>query len=70
MAKSRLVCNLGMADFFTLPDSGEVWRRTGKNAFFLVKDGKNEKMYSCVSLFDSDKQCSLPANQRVDLVDK
>ena len=26
MSKSRLVCNLGMADFFTLQESGEIMR--------------------------------------------
>ena len=70
MARSRLVCNLGMADFFTLPDSGEVWRRTWLNASYVVKDGKNTKVYKCVSLFDSDKSVLVPANQRVELVDK
>lgn len=70
MSKSRLVCNLGMDDFFTLPDSGEIWRRTGLNASFLVKDGKNTKGYTCVSLFDGEKKTWLPANQRVDLVEK
>ena len=70
MARTRLVCNLGMADFFTLPDSGEIWRRTGKNASFMVKDGKSTKAYICVSLYDNDKECLLPAGQRVDLADK
>lgn len=70
MAKSRLVCNLGMADFFTLPDSGEVWRKKGGDKTYYVKDGKRTAGYDCESLYDSTQQIWLPGNQRVDLVDR
>ena len=69
MSKSRLVCNLGMADFFTLPDSGEIWRKKGGEKTYYVKDGKRIAGYDCESLYDCDKKIWLPANERVDLVD-
>ena len=69
MSRSRLVCNLGMADFFTLPDSDEVWRKKGGEKTYLVKDGKRIAGYDCESLYDSSKKIWLPANERVDLVD-
>ena len=70
MGKTRLVCNLGMADFFTLPDSGEVWRRKGGDPVWYVKDGKRIKGYDCEDLYDGTQKVWLPANQRVDLVDE
>lgn len=70
MARSRLVCNLGLADFFTLPDSGEIWRKKGGDKTYYVKDGKRVAGYDCESLYDSDKHIWLPANKRVDLIDK
>ena len=70
MSKTKLVCNLGMADFFTLPDSADVWRRKGGEPSWLVKDGKRTKGYDCESLYDSSMKVWLPANQRVDLVDE
>ena len=68
MARSRLVCNLGLADFFTLND-GEVYRKKGGDKTYYVKDGKRIAGYDCESLYDSDKKIWLPANERVDLVD-
>jgi len=68
MAKSRLVCNLGMADFFTL-DDGEVYRKKGGDNVYYVKDGKRVAGYDCESLYDSEKKIWLPANTRVDMVD-
>ena len=68
MSRSRLVCNLGLADFFTLGD-GEVYRKKGGDKTYYVKDGKRVAGYDCVSLYDSDKKIWLPANDRVDLVD-
>ena len=69
MSRSRLICNLGMADFFTLPDSDDIWRKTGGDKTYLVQDGKRTAGYDCESLYDSDKKIWLPANERVDLVD-
>ena len=69
MAKSRLVCNLGMADFFTLPDDPDVWRKNGGDKIYYVKDGKRTAGYDCESLYDSEKKIWLPGNKRVDLVD-
>lgn len=73
MSRSRLVCNLGMADFFTLPDSNEVWRKKGNDPVFVVDASgdyvKRYKMYECESLYDSSKHIRLKANDRVDLVD-
>ena len=68
MAKSRLVCNLGMADFFTL-DDGEVYRKKGGDKVYYVKNGKRVAGYDCESLYDSEKKIWLPANTRVDMVD-
>jgi len=70
MAKTKLVCNLGLADFFTLPDSGEVWRKKGGEPSWLVADGKRKKGYDCESLYDRTKKIWLPSNQRVELLDK
>ena len=73
MSKSRLVCNLGMADFFTLPYDSDVWRKKGTEPIFVVDASgdyvKRYKMYECESLYDSSKQIRLKANDRVDLVD-
>ena len=68
MARTRLVCNLGMADFFTL-DDGEVYRKKGGDKTYYIKDGKRIAGYDCESLYDSDKKIWLPANTRVDMVD-
>lgn len=70
MSRTKLVCNLNMADFFTLPDSGEVWRRKGGEPSYWLKDGKRTKGYDCVSLYDSSQKIWLPSSQRVDLVDQ
>ena len=73
MARSRLVCNLGMADFFTLPDDPDVWRKKGTDHVFVVDASgdhvRRYKMYECESLYDSSKTIRLKANDRVDLVD-
>ena len=74
MARTRLVCNLGMADFFTLPESGEIWRKKGGDPIYIVDASggnvKRYKAYECESLYDPEQKISLPGNQRVDLVDK
>lgn len=70
MSKSKLVCNLGLADFFTLPDSPEVWRKCGGEPSYWVANGKRTKGYDCVSLYDNSIKAWLPANQRVELVDE
>ena len=74
MSRSRLVCNLVMADFFTLPNDPDVWRKKGTEPIFVVDASgdyvKRYKMYECESLYDSSKQIRLKANDRVDLVDK
>ena len=69
MAKSRLVCNLGMADFFTLPDSGEIWRKKGVDKVYIVENCKRVAAYECESLYDSEKKVVLKGNDRVDLVE-
>ena len=70
MGRSRLVCNLGMADFFTLPDSGEIWRKKGGDKIYQTVNDKSTAGYMCESLYDGKQKIWLPANQRVDLVDK
>ena len=71
MSKSRLVSNLRMDDFFTLPDSGEIWRKNGgEEKVFLVEGGKRVTAYECVSLYDADKKVILRGGDRVELVDK
>ena len=71
MSKSRLVCNMGMDDFFMLPDSGEIWRKKGgEEKVFLVEGGKRVTAYECVSLYDADKKVILRGGDRVELVDK
>ena len=74
MSKSRLVCNLGMADFFTLPDDPDVWRRKGGEPIWIVdwtgNNPKRYKAYECESLYDSSKTVRLKGNDRVDLVDR
>ena len=70
MARNKLVCNLGLADLFLLPDSDLVWRKKGGDKTYLVKDGKRTAGYDCESLYFPEKKIWLPANQRVDLVDK
>ena len=74
MSKSKLVCNLGLADFFTLPDSPEVWRKCGGEPIFIVDASgdyvKRYKGYKCKSLYDDKIEVTLPANQRVELVDE
>lgn len=74
MSRSKLVCNLNMSDFFTLPDSGEVWRRKNVDPIFIVDASgdyvKRYKAYECESLYDSSQKIKLPGNQRVDLIDK
>lgn len=71
MERTKLVCNLGMADFFTLPDSCESWRKKGgEEKVFLVEGGKRVTAYECVSLYDADKKVILRGGDRVELVDK
>lgn len=74
MARSRLVCNLGLADFFTMPDSGEIWRKKGGEPIYIVDASgeyvKRYKAYECESLYDPEQKIRLPGNQRVDLVDR
>jgi len=70
MGRTRLVCNLGMADFFTLPGSGEVWRKKGGDKVYNIKDGKRTAGYDCESLYDGDQKIWLPGNERVELIDK
>ena len=70
MARSKLVCTLGMADFFTLPDSGEIWRKKGGDKVFIMEDGKRIAAYECESLYDAEKRVVLKGNDRVDLVDR
>ena len=70
MGKTRLVCNLGMADFFTLPDSGEIWRKKGCDKIYLMENEKRIAAYECESLYDAEKRVVLKGNYRVDLVDR
>ena len=69
VARTKLVCNLGMADFFTLPDSGEIWRKKGGDNVWIMEDGKRRKAYECESLYDSEKKVVLKGDDRVTLVD-
>lgn len=69
MARTKLVCNLNMSDFFTLPDSGEIWRKKGGDKVSVMENGKRIAAYECESLYDSEKKVVLKGNDRVDLVD-
>ena len=69
MARTKLICNLGLAEFFVLPDSGEVWRKKGGDKTYWVKDGKRTAGYDCESVYDSSQKVWLPANTRVEVVD-
>ena len=69
MARTKLICNLGLAEFFTLPDSGEVWRKKGGDKTYLVRNGKRIAGYDCESLYDNTLKMWLPANARVEVVD-
>jgi hypothetical protein len=70
MSRSKLICNCGLADFFTLPDSGEVWRKKGGDKTYQTVNDKSQAGYVCESLYDGTQKRWLPANTRVDLVDK
>lgn len=71
MGRSKLVCNLGMADFFMLPDSSDVWRRKGGNEKkWITENGKRCAVYECESLYDSENKVDLKGNDRVELVDE
>ena len=74
MSRSKLVCNIGLAELFTLPDSDEVWRKKGNEPIHIVDASgdytKRYKVYECESLYDSEKKIRLKSNDRVDLVDR
>ena len=74
MGKSKLVCNLGMADFFIMPDSSEVWRKKGGEPVYVVDASgdyvKRYKAYECESLYDAEKKIRLKGNDRVELVER
>ena len=74
MSKTKLVCNLNMDDFFTLPDSSEIWRRKGTDYIYITdatRDHVNRyKGYECVSLYDSSQEITLKGTDRVQLVDE
>jgi hypothetical protein len=59
-----------MADFFTLPDSGEIWRKKGGDKIYLMENEKRVAAYECESLYDSEKKVVLKGSDRVDLVDR
>ena len=73
MGRSKLVCNLNLSDFFTLPDDPDVWRKKGGEPTFVVDASgdyvKRYKVYECESLYDSNKKIKLKSSDRVDLVD-
>ena len=73
-ARTKLVCNLNMDDFFTLPDNGEAWRRKGTDYIYITdatgEHVKRYKAYECVSLYDSSQEITLKGTDRVQLVDE
>ena len=73
-ARTKLVCNLGMADFFTLPYSGEIWRKKGEDPVYVVDATgdhvKRYKAYECESLYDPQQKITLKGTDRVQLVDE
>ena len=74
MCKSKLICNLNLDDFFTLPDSDEVWRRKSRESIYIVdctgNNPRRRKAYECVSLHDDNKVINLNGSERVMLVDE
>ena len=69
MARTKLVCNLGLADFFTLPDSRDAYRKEGGDPCYVVKNGKRIKIYECANIDDNNIKIWLSANMRVDLIE-
>ena len=70
MSRSKLVCNLRMSEFFTLPDNEDIWRKKGGDKVYKTVKDKSQAGYICEQLYDRSKQIWLPANERVELIDK
>lgn len=64
-ARTKLICNLRMDDFFICPDSAGTWRRKNETE---VIGGK--KHYRCQQLEDTTQMRWLPGNARVELAEK
>ena len=69
MKKTKLVCNLNMGDFFTIPDDSNVWRRKNTEKIWVNDDGKRYQGYECISIYDNNLWIVLKGSERVDLVD-
>ena len=63
--RTKLVCNLGLADFFTYPGEEGTWRRTPTTTKLSGK-----KYYTCRQLENYKKMLVLPGNERVELKEK
>ena len=70
MAKSRLVCNLGTDDLFTLPESEEIWRKKCKADVGILENGRCVTAYVCENMGDTRKKVILKGSKRVDLVER
>ena len=63
--RTKMVCNLGLAEFFTYPDEEGTWRRTPQTTKLSGK-----KYYICKQLENYDKTLVLLGTDRVELKGK
>lgn len=63
--RTKLVCNLGLDEFFTYPDEEGTWRRTTQTTKLSGK-----KYYICRQLEDYNKMLVLLGTDRVELKGK
>ena len=64
-ARTKLVCNLSMADFFTYPHSEGTWRKTPQTETI-----RGKKFYLCRQLENNDMKLLIQGSERVELVGK
>lgn len=63
--RTKLVCNLGMDDFFRYPGEEGVWRRTPDSRMIMKR-----KFYICRKVDDYNKTLELQGGIRVELIEK
>jgi len=63
--RTKLVCNLGLDDFFVYPHNEGNWRRTNE-----TRTMRGKKYYLCKQLEDNAKQLLVMGSERVELMQK
>lgn len=63
--RTKLVCNLGLDDFFIYPHNEGSWRRTNE-----TRTMRGKKYYLCKQLEDNTKQLLVMGSERVELRQK